>query len=290
MLKKTNKILLITPINPQLTKDKPLPRYQIQNYWLKALKSLKYQVIIFGLEKKQLKITNYFKLNKVIKNYQPDQIFFSAGIDKLYSIKNTIFFCGVPLTKISNSERKIGVKAKLIIVNDPKHLKQWQKITKTKIINLPFSAVDPDFFKPTKSKKKYNFVFIGTLFKNRQLQLIKLINQDLDLKIWGWIPPSIILNPALKSNYQGEVWGRQVAKIYQQSKIALNLVPDHMIDGGNLRTFEIPACKTLQFIDKINPNYYQKDKEVIVFKSPEDLKNKLEFYLSHPKKRKKIIQ
>ncbi|MEA3355202.1 MAG: glycosyltransferase, partial [Patescibacteria group bacterium] len=71
---------------------------------------------------------------------------------------------------------------------------------------------------------------------------------------------------------------------------ALNLVPDHMIDGGNLRTFEIPACKTLQFIDKINPNYYQKDKEIIVFKSPEDLKNKLEFYLSHPKKRKKIIQ
>jgi len=290
MQKNSNKILLITPINPQLINNKPLPLYQVQNYWLKTLKALGHKVTVFGLQKKQSKLFNYYKLNKIIQKHQPDHVFFSAGIDKLYPIKNTIFFCGVPLIKLSSSEIKIGQKAKLIVVNDPVHQTQWQKITKSKVINLPLSAVDPEIFKPGKLKKKFNLVFIGTLFKNRQLQLIKLVNLGIDLKIWGWIPPSVSLHPSLKSSYQGEAWGRQVVKIYQQSKIALNLVPDHMIDGGNLRTFEIPACQTLEFVDKINPEYYQPQKEIIVFNSPKDLKNKLEFYLSHPNKRQVIAK
>ena len=282
------KILLITPIHPILKKANPLPTYQTQNYWLKALKSLGHQVSVFSLQKNHLKIINYIKLKKLIPSFKPDKIFFSAGLDKLYPIKQTIFFCGVPPANISYSERKTGEQAKLIVVNDPGHLKQWQKITRTKVINLPFSAIDKNIFKPAKIKKNIDFSFIGTLFQSRQLQLLKLVKKNISIKIWGWIPPGTTLHPDLKTSYQGEAWGKKVVEIYQRSKIALNLVPGHMTDGGNLRTFEIPACKSLQIINKACPNYYQENKQIIIYKSASDLKNKLEFYLSHPQKRKII--
>ena len=284
------KILLITPVHPKLKTKKPLPTYQTQNHWCRAIKKLGHQVIVFPLNKNSLKVINFLRVKKLIKKKLFDHVFFSAGIDKLYPIKSTVFFCGVPPKKISSSERKIALASKVIIVNDSRHQKQWQKLTKVKVVNLPYSAVDLKIFKPSQSKKIHDFVFVGTLFKNRQLQLIKLLKQNIDLKIWGWIPPSINLAPGLASFYQGEAWGSDVVNIYQQAKIGLNLTPDHMTGTGNLRTFEIPACKTLQLVDKTNSNYYQKNKEIITFNSPKDLKNKLKFFLSNSSQREKIIQ
>lgn len=284
------KILLISPVHPKLAPKKPLPTYQVQNYWLKALTNLGHQVSVLPLLKKQLKVINAYKLRQVIKSFQPDHIIFSAGLDKLPPINQTVFFSGVPPQTLSTTEKKIGKQAKLIVVNDSTHKSQWQKLTKTKVINLPFSAVDPSIFHPVKTKKTVNFSFIGTLFSNRQQQLADIINQGIDLKIWGWLPPKINLHPVLRLHYQGEAWGNKVVKIYQQSKMALNLVPDHMTDGGNLRTFEIPACQTLQFIDRINPDYYQPEKEIIMFNSPKDLKTKLYYYLTNPLKANKIAK
>lgn len=284
------KILLITPVHPKLEKKDPLPSYQTQKHWLNALKELGHQVTTFPLTRSSLKLINFIKVKKLISKQSFDHVFFSAGIDKIHPIKNTIFFCGVPPKTISSRERSTAFRAKLIVVNDPRHQKQWQKITKTKTINLPYSAIDPKIFKPKKGVKKHKLVFIGTLFDNRQLQLIKLVKQNIDIKIWGWLPPGIKLLPQLEAYYQGEAWGQKAVKIYQESSIALNLTPDHMTSGGNLRTFEIPATKSLQFIDKINQSYYQDGKEIIVFTSPTDLAKKLKFYLSYPKERERVAK
>lgn len=284
------KILLITPIHPVLKNLSPLPRYQVQNYWRQALINLGHQVTVFGLAKHQSKLINQLKLKSITRNQSFDHLFLSAGLDKLFPIKDTIFFCGVPPVMLSKSEKLAGKSAKTIVVNDPKHQKSWQKLTKSRVLNLPFSAINPEVFKPKDIKKTIDFSFIGTLFKKRQHQLVKLIEQGINLKIWGWLPPKTQLHKNLTSHYQGEAWGQQVVNIYQKSKMALNLVPDHMVDGGNLRTFEIPACQTLEFIDKINPSYYQPNKEVIVFKSPQDLKNKSCYYLNHSKERLNIAK
>ncbi len=284
------KLLLITPIHPILEFTLPLPKYQIQNYWLRALVNLGHQVKVFGLKSNQVKILNNLKLNNLISQFKPDQVLFSAGLDKLMPIKKTIFFSGVPPQTLSQAEKKIGMLAKLIVVNDPVHQKNWQQLTKTKVINLPFSGASKTVFKPSNRKKTIDFSFVGTLFKDRQLKLANFIKEGINLKIWGWLPPQTNLLPELKSAYQGEAWGNKVVKIYQQSKAALNLVPTHMVDGGNLRTFEIPACNALQFIDKINPKYYKPNQEIIKFSSPTDLKNKLKYYLSHPAKAKLIAK
>jgi len=284
-------ILLISPLHPKLkTKNsKSLPKYQAQFFWVKALKALGHQVKTFPLTQRQSKLLNNFKLKKVIQTFKPDQIFLSAGIDKLSPLAKTVFFCGVPPRYLSPDEIKSASKARLIVVNCTSRINLWKKFSKAKIIALPFSAVDPDYFKPDKVKKDINLCFVATLFPKRQQQLKKLIQAGINIKIWGWIPPKSKLLSGLKPFYQGEAWGSQVIDIYQRSKMALNLNPHQMKDGANLRTFEIPACKTLQFIDKINPKYYLAKKEIIVFASPEDLKAKINYLQNHPEKTKKII-
>jgi len=283
------KILLITPVNPALPFKTPLPDFQTQNFWLKALKKLKIRVQVFTLTKNQSKLINQLKLKKIIKQFKPDHVFFSAGIDKLFPIKNTVFFCGVPPQQLSLNERWTGMLSKLIVVNCTLRQLQWQKLTKTKIIALPFSAVDPGVFFPQKNKPTYSLVFIGTLFKQRQQQLKEIFKAGVNFKFWGWIPKGTVLLPELKPLYQGEAWGSKAVDIYQKAWAALNLNPQGMKDGANLRTFEIAATKTLQFIDKINPKLYLPQKEVVVFKNPKDLKQKINYFKNHPQKAKTMV-
>jgi spore maturation protein CgeB len=305
------KILLLTPVHPLLPKKNPLPQFQTQNYWLIALKKLKLKTKVFRYTDKifypATKLDRKFPLfslefsqrAKIAVNlaekFKPDYIFYSAGesgitsltIKKLSQIAPVILFHGTEPNKYANLEdKKSAPFFNLIVTNDPQHTKNWLDLGARKSICLPFSAVDPKVFKPDKNKKKsIDINFVGSLFPQRQNTLKKLINQAINLKIWGWLPPKTKLLQSLKAHYQGEAWGNQVVNIYQRSKIALNLVPDHMTDGGNLRTFEIPATNCLQLIDKINPSYYLPNKEIVVFNSPQDAKKKVDFYLKFNQKR-----
>jgi len=284
------KILLVTPVNPKLKQKNPLPDWQPQNHWYLALKALKHKVKTFSLtDFPNIKLIKTIQLKKIIKQYKPDEIFFSAGADRIYPFKNTVFFSAVPASVLSLNERNIGLQAKLILTNDQLHADQWRKLAAKKVICLPISAIDSQFFNPGKNiKKTIDVSFIGTLFPQRQKELIKLTQYIPQLKIWGRLEQEVKLFPELTSFYQGEAWGNKVTKIYQQSKIALNLVPQHMVSSGNLRTFEIPATKTLMLTDKINSYWYQPDKHIAVFKNPQQAGEKVKYFLSHPQALKQI--
>ena len=284
------KILLVTPVHPKLQKKNPLPDWQTQNHWHLALKSLGHQVKIFRLPKLPVpKILQNLRLKTEINIFKPDEIFFSAGINRTLPLKNTVFFSGVPPKTLSKNERNTGLKAKLVVTNDFKQAKTWEKLGSNKAICLPISAINPKFFKPTKIKKTINLSFIGTLFPDRQQFLAKLLWYYKDINIYGYLP-QIKLLPELKNHYYGPVWGKDVNKIYNQSKIALNLTPKHLPSAGNLRAFEIPATKTLILSDKINSEWYLKNKEAVLIKTPRDTANKIRYYLKNPKKAETIAK
>jgi len=284
------KILLVTPVNPKLKQKNPLPDWQPQNHWYLALKALKHKVKTFSLtDAPNIKLIKTIQLRKTINQYKPDEIFFSAGADRIYPIKNTIFFSGVPASVLSLNERSIGLQAKLILTNDQLHTDQWKKLAAKKVICLSISAINSQFFNPGKNiKKTIDVSFIGTLFPQRQKQLIQLTKYIPQLKIWGRLEQGVKLFPELTSFYQGEAWGNKVAQIYQQSKIAINLVPQHMATSGNLRTFEIPACKALLLSNTLNSQWYQPDKQAIIFKNPQQAGEKVKYFLSHPQQLKQI--
>jgi len=275
------KILLVTPI----VLGSCDPHY----YWFKALKKLGHQVKIFPLNNfPQLKLLKSWQLRREILKFKPDKLFFSAGKDAVYPVKDTVFFCGVPLTWLFDSERKTGLLAKLVVTNDDGHALAWQKLGAKKTINLPISGVDPIFFKTKPLAKTIPVSFVGSLFADRQLQLAKIVKLYPDLKIWGWLPPRVKLLPSLKASYQGEAWGAQLRRIYSQSLISLNLSPTHMQQGGNIRAFEIAASQALLLTDQLNPDWYLAGKEAVVFHDPQDCAQKINYYLDHERERQAL--
>ncbi|MDZ7587034.1 MAG: glycosyltransferase [Patescibacteria group bacterium] len=231
----------------------------------------------------KIKLLNWYKFIILKKQFKPDKIFFSAGLDALPKIKVDVFFSGVPFSTLSQTERKIGQNAKLVITNDSSHNLAWGNLATT----LPISAVAKKYFKPAK-KTSLAVSFVGTLSSHRQQTLARIGQKIKALKVWGWLPPGTKLNLHLKPFYQGEAWGKKVADIFAQSQISLNLGPDHMTKGGNLRSFEITGSQTLLLTDQLNPDWFLAGKEAIKFSSIQEAIRKINYYLSHPKALKAI--
>src|SRR3990167_894473 len=101
-------ILLIIPTHPYLK------LWQPQNFWRRALIKLGHQVHVFRLPLHPFKLFTTWQLNRTINKLKPNEIFFSAGTDAVYPIKQTVFFTGVPRSMLSRHEQAIGISSKLV--------------------------------------------------------------------------------------------------------------------------------------------------------------------------------
>ncbi|OGW15780.1 MAG: hypothetical protein A3K09_02475 [Nitrospinae bacterium RIFCSPLOWO2_12_FULL_47_7] len=146
-----------------------------------------------------------------------------------------------------------------------------------------------------KGKYESDFSFMGAAYYNRVQSFPQLI--DFKLKIWGtgWDPGSII-GPHLQ-NEGDRVSSDECVKIFNGAKINLNLhsstfhesVNPHG-DFINPRTFEIAACSAFQLVDAREELYdlFNVGEEIVDFKSMDDLKGKISYYLEHEDERVKI--
>lgn len=278
------KILLVTPV-------KLVHSWQPHSLWRNAIISLGHKVKVSPLSHRFLKPLTTWHLSQTISTWRPDHVFFSAGQDAIWPIRNTIFFSGVPFAMLSRHEQMTGLSAKLVITNDPAHAKSWLKRGAKKAICLPISAADPKLHHPVTPVKKYttDVVFIGGLSLERQKLFQKLISAHINLKLYGILPDGF-LAPSLKPIFCGPVWGQTLAKIYSSATIALNPVPSHMPTGGNLRTFEIPACGSFQLASRTDPKWFVANREIVIYQHATDLIAKIDYYLHHSSQRRKIAQ
>ncbi len=179
---------------------------------------------------------------------------------------------------------------------------ELNKINAKNIFYLPMAASE-SFSKEIKlSQKDKEFYgsdvsFMGAGYPNRHSLLAKLT--EFDLKIWGtgW-NENKILNPFVQKDGQ-RVDIEETMKIYKFSKININLHSSMnyspTIENGdfvNPRTFEILACGGFQLVDdrKYLPEMFEDGKDLVVFHSEEDLKEKIKYYLNHPEEREKIAK
>jgi len=277
---------------------------------LTAKLSLQFQQIFPGLYHYYRLIKNRFycffpdnlirsiKLDQLIKSFKPDCLIIAGGISELLSFPlKSAQKKGIKIYLLHGENPKISAtqfeKNNLnifdwIIVNDPIHAQNWQQLGAQHTKALPYAAIDSSCFKKLKCKKDFDVVFIGTLSKDRQAILSKLT--QFNLAVFGYLPSGLNLNPKLKPFYQGEAWGKDMVKIYNRAKIGLNLVPQHMPVGGNLRTFEIPGCAALQIANRCPKNWFKPNQEIVLFNSVDDLKQKINYYLNHTNQRNKIAE
>lgn len=187
----------------------------------------------------------------------------------------------------------------------------WDKIIKNiapgaKIISF-YGGYDPDLFFPInaidlleddKSKFSCDISFTGGSYGDSpegsyRAGILGLL-ESFDLKIWGDQSWQFRFDyyPSLKKAYYGKRLSYDdLRKVYALSKICLNIPSPMLFRGFQPRVFEIAASKGFQIVDHTDElyNFYDKD-EIVTFKSLDDLKEKIRFYLSNPEERKAIIE
>ncbi|RJQ46077.1 MAG: glycosyltransferase [Nitrospiraceae bacterium] len=139
--------------------------------------------------------------------------------------------------------------------------------------------------------------FIGAGYYNRRHLFKGLL--DYDFKIWGndWDMNSALARCVQRSG--GRVDSDETVMIFNASKININLHSSTCHKGinpfgdfVNPRTFEIAACGGFQLVDRRSElaEFFDENKEVIVFESLEDLRKKITYYLEHEDERNAIAQ
>jgi spore maturation protein CgeB len=128
----------------------------------------------------------------------------------------------------------------------------------------------------------------GNMYYYRALMLGMF--EDYDLKIWGSGYPGW-LQSGLRRRYPG-VYVAEVekAKAFNAAKIVLNAMCVGEIDGVNCRLFEAAGCGAFQIADwkPALPDLFEPEREIVTFRTREELREKVDYYLARPAERQAI--
>ncbi|WP_282941187.1 glycosyltransferase [Paenibacillus sp. RC67] len=166
------------------------------------------------------------------------------------------------------------------------------------------SGVDPAIIAPRFVEKQYrsDVCFIGSGFSNRISFFNKVIpalkGVHLFMAGYGW--NQLKSYDAIKEhvNLEGVLYDDNI-RYYIGAKIVINLhrSPEERLNSRgiqalsiNPRTFEIGACGTLQLTDVRQDlsRYYSPDHELVTFASPEELVDRIRYYLGNEEERSHI--
>lgn len=265
--------------------------------WDSPLRKLFGKVITFD---PQEQVYNYGKdiMNKkfldVIKKEKPDFIFLwliydEFYIDTLIKIKEVspnskiINFCGDDDTVFENYTVYLFPFIDYFYSTQTPYFKDYK--------NPVFFAAgaDTNEFKPLNLQKIYDVSFIGSIKGKRKSQLKYLINNNINVALFG---NSYDDDSILKKAYLGKPpEDRFSLKLMNQTRVNLCLSTNHENKPHLIeRFFQISACKAFCLVDEYDGYFglLNRGKEIATFNSNEDLLKKVRYYLKHEKERQKI--
>lgn len=134
--------------------------------------------------------------------------------------------------------------------------------------------------------------FLGTMIPRRE-KILESIG-DMDLRIWGrWSKKS----PTLERCYrEQDVYGAQAVKVYNASKIVLDIHglygEEEEIFNVTPRVFEVPASGGFLLTNYIPQleEFYKVGEEIAAYKNLEEMRELLQYYLSHDEERQKMAE
>lgn len=141
--------------------------------------------------------------------------------------------------------------------------------------------------------KKIPVSFVGSLSRQHKerIHLLEYIGNNIDVAIWGHGLDGLRKTSAIERCYKGQAWGAQMYEILRNSKITIN----HHIDiaecfANNMRLYEATGCGTLLITDdKKNLNeLFEVGKEVVVYRSADELVDLIQHYGKHDAEREQI--
>jgi len=157
----------------------------------------------------------------------------------------------------------------------------------------------PMFFSPerfpanitARPELQCDLAFVGNPTPKRLAMLRQLI--DFDLGLWGnW--GSLDKDDPLRAKVRGpQINGIEYAQVMRSCKIAMNVLNLHNRFGNNLRTFEatgMGAMLLTEYSQEQAEDLFIENKEIACFRSPEELRDKATYYLSHETNRRQLAQ
>jgi spore maturation protein CgeB len=132
-----------------------------------------------------------------------------------------------------------------------------------------------------------DIAFIGSWDKEREYWLNNLL--DYDLKIWGnnWGKA----NKKLQEKWQKRsAEGEEFVKVCSASKITLDILRRQMLPAHSMKTFEITGAGGTLMCNRGGEvyNFFEEAKEIITFQTPEEMIEKINFYLDRSDLRMQI--
>jgi len=212
------------------------------------------------------------------------------------SNKILIYINGMPpFLWLTENEKNSLMYYDLVLINDPTHIKCWEMLNCKNVVALPMSSYDSRIVN-CKNKKIYTYEisFIGSLahhtYANRVDILKYLIKNQINISIWSPDSEYIYEHEDLLKHYMGKIGRSDIAKVYSESKIVLNIHAISMPGGGNMTTFEALGSGAFMLIDNFMPAWLKEEKEVVKYNNKEDLLFKITYYLDQDKKREEIAE
>ncbi len=159
---------------------------------------------------------------------------------------------------------------------------------------LPLAADDELFRKVEltgEEREQFGFdvCFVGMPYDNRieALNSLKGFNLGVFGDYWERFEDKMI-----GEYYRGRASGETVQKIYNASKIVLNINHPQSRHGVNARTFEIPCCEAFEIVNYVNglDDLFIIGEEIVCYKRTEELKDIVEHYLVHEDERREIVR
>jgi spore maturation protein CgeB len=272
---------------------------------IKALRDLGHEVDFFNYRPYKLhkfavsnSVLNKYFLNKIIK-LNPDILIVIKGESLLKGVINKINSKGIktacwaldePFGRIYSMNKINNIpEYNYFFVFDPSYLDELKEINSNSFY-LPVAAdpinVHKESIPIVNRDYSYDISFLGSYEPERE-ELFFSLGFPLTIFGMGW--------GKVKSNKKIKVinrplFGKEMNKFFNNSKINLNIQALHGKESMNLRTFEVPATKSFVLTDfkKELPNLFELDKEIVCYYDKEDLKEKISYYLENEKERNKI--
>ena len=181
-------------------------------------------------------------------------------------------------------------------------------------------AANPKIYKPYKIPREFDVTFVGQKYGTRPHYLAQLHQGGVDVRAWGplWSkqpkPDSVLkrLRKRLKNRFRNRppspdfplqrcgppLSDQQLIEMYSRSRISLGFTAVDQKPVGSappiqqvrLRDFEATMSGAFYLVEAFNElaEFFEPDREVVFFSSPEELVDKAKYYLAHPKDREEI--
>ena len=176
------------------------------------------------------------------------------------------------------------------------NVSRYQKDGQKRAHFIP-SAFEPSVHRPIQPAESrfkeghFEIGFVGTYDQSR-IQPLAVLGWE-HLHVWGsnWEKyPHFIQNR--KRITPNPIYYLEFADVISHTQVSLGLLREEAEDRHTQRTFEIPACGSLQLCPRNDEilRFFREDQEIVCYETLDEMKDKAEFYLKHPKQRDAIAK